>query len=280
VAADRHLTTGAYLESIGVPKLAPAITPFDPGYDLHTLVGHLDQSGALMSRLKISMACWIVADEEVTRAKLRAAAERGVPTVSGGGPFEIAAAQGRLPEFLDLCADVGFDRIEAGQGFTTTPLDPVAVVEQAAARGLEVQYELGGKHDGAFTTDVVDGLVRLGTSWLEAGAKELVIEARESARDVGLFGADGTYHAEFAEQLISAFGLEQLVFEAPDKPSQFTLLDHLGQGVQLSNVRLEEVLRVEIYRRGLHSDSFDKPALRPRAPFMELQPDPVAATRP
>jgi phosphosulfolactate synthase len=278
VAAERQLTTKGYLEAIGVPDLPAALSPFDPGYDLHTLVGHLDQSGALMSRLKISMACWIVADEEVTRAKLRAAAERGVPTVSGGGPFEIAAAQGRLPEFLDLCADVGFDRIEAGQGFTTTPLDPQAVVRQAADRGLEVQYELGGKHDGAFTTDVVDGLVRLGTDWLEAGALELVVEARESARDVGLFGSDGTYNGELAERMISAFGIERLVFEAPDKRSQFTLLDHLGPRVQLSNVRLEEVLRVEIYRRGLHSDSFSNPLLRPRAPFMELQPDELSST--
>jgi hypothetical protein len=29
-------------------------------------------------------------------------------------------------------------------------------------------------------------------------------------------------------------------------------------------VRLEELLRVEIYRRGLHSDAFNQPKLRPR----------------
>jgi phosphosulfolactate synthase len=36
--------------------------------------------------------------------------------------------------------------------------------------------------------------------------------------------------------------------------------------VQLGNVRLEEVLRVEIYRRGLHSDAFRRENLRPRRP--------------
>jgi len=30
---------------------------------------------------------------------------------------------------------------------------------------------------------------------------------------------------------------------------------------------LEEVLRVEIYRRGLHSDAFGKPHLRPPPPM-------------
>jgi phosphosulfolactate synthase len=53
------------------------------------------------------------------------------------------------------------------------------------------------------------------------------------------------------------------MFEAPDKPSQFVLLDHFGRDVHLCNVRLEELLRVEIYRRGLHSDAFANPKLRP-----------------
>jgi phosphosulfolactate synthase len=34
--------------------------------------------------------------------------------------------------------------------------------------------------------------------------------------------------------------------------------------VRLCNVRLEELLRVEIYRRGLHSDSFCRDNLRPQ----------------
>jgi phosphosulfolactate synthase len=54
-----------------------------------------------------------------------------------------------------------------------------------------------------------------------------------------------------------------IVFEALTKSSQFALLDHFGPEVQLCNVRLEELLRVEIYRRGLHSDAFHRPLLRP-----------------
>lgn len=40
-----------------------------------------------------------------------------------------------------------------------------------------------------------------------------------------------------------------------------SLLDHFGHEVQLSNVRLEELLRVEIYRRGPRSNAFNKPKL-------------------
>jgi phosphosulfolactate synthase len=92
---------------------------------------------------------------------------------------------------------------------------------------------------------------------------EIIVEARESAQGVGLFDNEGKLNGEFADRFAEAFGLAKLTFEAPNKPSQFALLDHFGREVQLSNVRLEELLRVEIYRRGLHSDAFGKSNLRP-----------------
>src|SRR5438067_11912416 len=89
-------STAAFLTLINVPELPPRTSPFDPGYDPVTLESHLDQSAHLMSSLKISMACWIVADENASRRKVAAAKRHGVPVVTGGGPFEIAVAQGQL----------------------------------------------------------------------------------------------------------------------------------------------------------------------------------------
>jgi phosphosulfolactate synthase len=91
------ITTRKYLELIGVPQLRAATSPFDPGYDPVTVEAHLAQSAHLISILKVSMACWIVADEAASRAKFAAAKRHGVQTVTGGGPFEIAVAQGQLP---------------------------------------------------------------------------------------------------------------------------------------------------------------------------------------
>ena len=258
--------TSDYLEKIGVRKLTPATSPFDPGYDPVTLESHLEQSGHLMSVLKISMACWMIANEQSTRRKIAAAKRYNVPTVTGGGPFEVAVAQKQLPAYLDLCADIGVTRIECGEGFTDMPLPASDVIRMAHQRGLEVQFELGKKHGGAFSADVVAQLIEQGKKWLDAGAVQLVIEARESARGVGLFDDSGNFNAAFADTFAEAFGLEIAMFEAPNKPSQFALLDHFGPAVHLCNIRLEEVLRVEIYRRGLHSDAFQNPKLRPQIP--------------
>jgi phosphosulfolactate synthase len=258
--------TADYLKKIGVPDIPPSISPFDPGYDPITLEGHLEQSAHLMSILKISMACWMVANETATRRKFSAAKRHGVPTVTGGGPFEVAVAQGQLPAYLDLCSDIGATRIECGEGFTDMPLKARDVVKMAGKKGLDVQFELGKKHAGAFSEVAVTELIEQGQRWLDAGALQLVVEARESANEVGLFDGAGNLNRGFADRFANAFGLRTVIFEAPNKPSQFALLDHFGREVHLCNVRLEEILRVEIYRRGLHSDAFSKENLRPSAP--------------
>ncbi|HEY7335235.1 MAG TPA: phosphosulfolactate synthase [Bryobacteraceae bacterium] len=256
--------TRNYLRLIGVAELPALTSPFDPGYDPVTLESHLEQSSHLIAILKVSMACWMVAKEEATRRKVAAAIRYRVPTVTGGGPFEIAVAQDQLPAYLDLCADIGFNRIECGEGFTDMPLGAKKVVKMAAERGLDVQFELGKKHTGAFSSDIVDALIAQGRRWLDAGARELVVEARESAKGVGLFDDAGNFNPGLADRFAKAFSLKIVTFEAPNKPSQFALLDHFGPNVRLCNVRLEELLRVEIYRRGLHSDAFGKENLRPR----------------
>jgi phosphosulfolactate synthase len=258
----KHHTT-EFLGLIGVPPIPPSTSPFDPGYDPITLEGHLQQSSHLMSLLKISMACWMIANESVIRRKIASAKAHNVPTVTGGGPFEIAVAQNQLPAYLDLCADLGVTRIECGEGFTDMPLPASQVVKMAHQRALEVQFEMGKKHGGAFEPGVIGELIDQGRRWLDAGSAELVVEARESAKGVGLFDAEGNLNLSFADRFAQAFGLGTVTFEAPNKPSQFALLDHFGSKVRLSNVRLEELLRVEIYRRGLHSDSFCKSNLRP-----------------
>ena len=248
--------THEFVQRLGVPDLAARTSPFDPGYDLQTVVSHLEQSHHLISRLKLSMACWLIAAEAATLAKIQAARRLGVPLVTGGGPFEIAQDKRMLSEFMELAASLGIDRIEAGQGFTTLRHGPSEVIQMAESYGLSVQIELGDKHGGSFTPEVVQELIDTGLRWLDAGAKQVVVEARESGKEIGLFDQDGRLDLTAADAFARAFGMDRAIFEAPTKKSQFDLLTHFGNTVNLSNVRLEELLRVEIYRRGLHADAY------------------------
>lgn len=261
IPPDRPTTRG-FLRLLGVHVIPPRTSPFDPGYDPLTVEAHLDQSASLMASLKISMACWLIADESATRRKFAAARAHNVPAVTGGGPFNLAVVQGRLDEYLDLCADMGVARVECGEGFATLAMRPADVARRVHARGLRFQYEMGKKHDGPFTDASLTESIDLGRAWLDEGAEQLVLEARETAQGVGVFDGEGRLNASFVDRVANAFGLDVVVFEAPTKTSQFALLEHFGASVGLGNVRLEELLRVEIYRRGLHSDAFASPKLR------------------
>src|SRR5689334_7681076 len=263
---SKQLSTREYLRLIGVRELPPMTSPFDPGYDPVTVESHIEQSAHLMATLKISMACWQIANESATRRKIAAARAHNVPTVTGGGPFEVAVAQGQLEAYLDLCAGLGITRIECGEGFTELSLKPRTIVRMAHECGLAVQYEMGKKHEGPFTGESLDEAIARGHNWLEAGAVQLVVAARESARGVGAFDNEGRLNHAFVDRFAEEFGFDVAMFEAPNKPSQFAFLEHFGPRVHLCNVRLEELLRVEIFRRGLHSDAFAMPNLRPARP--------------
>ena len=142
------------------------------------------------------------------------------------------------------------------------PLPPKRVIAMAHERGLEVQFELGKKHEGELTSDIVGGLINQGQDWLDEGAVQVVIEARESAQWIGCFDENGRFNAATSDRFAKAFGLQTCIFEAPTKPSQFAFLNNFGRDVHLCNIRLEEILRVEIYRRGLHSDAFEHENMR------------------
>lgn len=214
-----------------------------------------------MAALKLSMTCWQVAAFDATQAKIDAARTYGVPLVTGGASFEIAVNRGTLEQYFAMCQALGIDRIEAGEGFTDLRVTPDQTLSLARDYGLQVQFELGSKHEGTFTPERVKELVSQGREWVDAGVVCLVIEARESAQGIGLFGAHGEFRNETADLLVDEFPLDLLCFEAPTKASQFDLLKHLGPDVVLSNVRLEELLRVEIFRRGMHADSYGEPRL-------------------
>jgi phosphosulfolactate synthase len=70
---NHHSRTVAFLHKLGVTAMPARTSPFDPGYDPLTFESHLEQSSHLMSILKLSMACWIIAGEAATRRKIAAA---------------------------------------------------------------------------------------------------------------------------------------------------------------------------------------------------------------
>lgn len=254
----------SYLRLLGVDDSDPSTFAFDPGESAAVVSSSVEQCSHLLCGVKLSMATWQLASPRSVTTKVARIRAAGLIAIAGGGPFEVAAASGLIDEYLDLCADVGFDRVEYGEGFAAALGNPTYLIDLAHSRGLRVQYELGGKFTGAFGAS--EGLRDLVQKWLSAGAEQIVVEAREDAMDVGVFGAGGKLNPRMADDLVCFAGsdLRRLQFEAPTKASQFALIEHFGPRVILSNVRLGDVLRLEVFRRGLHPQSFLRKGLRPK----------------
>ncbi len=83
---------------------------------------------------------------------------------------------------------------------------------------------------------LIPGFNKASFGWMPEPSKSSW-EARESACGVGLFDDRGQLNTSFAERFVEAFGFDTVVFEAPNKSSQFALLNHFGNRVRLCNVR-------------------------------------------
>jgi phosphosulfolactate synthase len=252
-----------YLNRMGVASPPPSTYAFDPGYSSSTVQAHLFQSGHLLCGVKLSMATWQVAAGAAVAEKIASIHGAGLPVIAGGGAFEISSFYDVISDYFALCASTGFDWVEVGEGFAASIDSPAALVGLAGQFGLRLQYELGSKFRGPIEGSIV--ACSQIKEWLSAGANQIVVEAREDAVGVGLFDGHGVLNYRLADDLLRSVehDFRLLQFEAPTKKSQFALMEHFGPEVVLGNVRLEEILRVEVFRRGLHPQAFQCATLRP-----------------
>ena len=251
----------AYLAAIGARSLPPRTAPFDPGYLTRRGRKSSRQSAHLMATIRLR---WRVGRSRIPKRhapKSRPRATRESRQRPEEAP-RVAVAQGQLPLYLDLCASFGFQRIECGEGFTTLEDEPRSIIQAANERGLAVQYEVGPKHDGPMTKGTIKELLDRAARWLDGGAVQIVVEARESAVGVGLFDEQGALDPSLAH-----------AFADRSRPRP----RHLRGSDEIESICVPESLRAqrgplectprrapfEIYRRGLHSDAFSQPNLTP-----------------
>ncbi len=148
------------------------------------------------------MACWMVAEESATRSKIRAARDLGIPAVAGGGPFEVAVAQRALTRISGALRRRGHhaDRVRR-RVHRPAASRRLRSCARRASTAWRSEFELGEKHAGRFTDETGRRADRdrAAAGWRPARCR-LVVEARESAQDVGLFSAPGQFDSRQADR--------------------------------------------------------------------------------
>lgn len=161
-----------------------------------------------------------------------------------------------MEPFLQYADDLGFTGIEVSDGtLSLSTKERRRAIQSAKAYGFKVATEVGKKNG---TPIPVLRMQQIIADDLEAGADRVIIEGRESGKGVGIFDQNGNVKEAEMEALVHGLpNLESvLIWEAPLKSQQVSLIKRFGPNVNLGNIAPEETLALEALRCGLRGDTF------------------------
>ncbi|MEO9176153.1 MAG: phosphosulfolactate synthase [Gaiellales bacterium] len=185
----------------------------------------------------------------------------GVPVVCGGTLLEAAEAIGRFDAYRSWLVDNGFDCVEVSDGTIEMPRERKLEMIDLLARDFRVLSEVGSKDAEAVFAPYQ------WVAWIKeeraAGAWKVIMEARESGT-AGIYRGSGEVRSGLIDEIEHEIGIEDLIFEAPQKSQQAWFIRHLGAEVNLGNIPPEEVIPLETLRLGLRSDTMADILLAPR----------------
>ncbi len=205
--------------------------------------------------IKLTFGTSALYPESVLRDKIKLIRFYGVDVYPGGTLFEIAIWQDKLESYLQHATELGFTGIEVSDG--TIPLSTKErrrAIQSAKAHGFKVVTEVG-KKDG--TPIPVLRMKQIIADDLEYGADKVIIEGRESGKAVGIFDQNGNVKEAEMEALVHGLPCPEtvLIWEAPLKSQQVSLIKRFGPNVNLGNIAPEETLALEALRCGLRGDT-------------------------
>jgi phosphosulfolactate synthase len=172
----------------------------------------------------------------------------GIDTLPGGIPFQVAAVQGKVPQFMARIAELGFKGVEVSEdSIALTPGQRIASIKWALASGLTVYTELGKK----FPEHPLDADEAIATARrdLDAGVYLVVVEKS----DVALAIREGS---DALHRLMRGVGPERLIIECGPGDDRFRiakwLISEFGVDVNLENIDADDAYIIESMRYGLH----------------------------
>jgi phosphosulfolactate synthase len=250
---------------LGLPERAPkpreqALTHvMDKGMSLTQIQGMFDTAGDYIDIVKLGWGTSYVTGN--LAEKLALYRSYGVPIVCGGTLLEAAEAIGRFDAYRSWLTENGFDCVEVSDGTISMARERKLEMIDLLARDFRVLSEVGSKDAEAVFAPYQ------WVAWIKeeraAGAWKVIMEARESGT-AGIYRGSGEVRSGLIDEIEHEIGIEDLIFEAPQKSQQAWFIRHLGAEVNLGNIPPEELIPLETLRLGLRSDTMAEILLAPR----------------
>jgi len=227
----------------------------DLGYGIGLVKEFLENCGIYIDRAKLAFGTSVLYSEDYLSDKIKLYRSFDVDVNPGGTCAEIAIYQGVYDAFLDKAKALGFTTIEISDG--TIRMDDdlrASVITKAMKMGFEVVSEIGKKdiEEQLAITEMIRQVKRDA----DLGVSSVTLEARGTAKGIGVYGTDGKVKADDVDHILDCgVAPERFVWEAPGKDGQEFFITYLNNNVNLANIRYYDVIALEGLRRGFRGDT-------------------------
>lgn len=214
----------------------------------------LNVAGAYIDFIKLGFGTTAITPPDVLERKMASAKRHNVWIYPGGTFFEMAFAKGRWEQYLEKLKYLGFPAVEISEGTISISPEMRQIIINNASKSFLVLSEIGKKEKGSQVT-----LQELRHTYEQdrmAGATYVILEGRESGKDVGIYNQQGDFDPEFVLEAQTITGPD-VIWEAPLKSQQVAFIHLLGPDVHLGNIATGDALALEALRCGLRSDTFE-----------------------
>lgn len=234
----------------------PAVTMvIDKGVPLGQFGDLLEVVAPFVRFWKLGFASALLYAPRTLDAKVALAREMGVEVYCGGTLLEATRTLGDVGAVGRRLRAHGFRWVEVSDGtFPLAPEERRSLVRWAVDMGFEVITEVGSKDSRRRLEP--EGAAEQAEADFDAGARFVVVEARDSGRGVGIFDGRGRLRLDAWERLRALLPHpERIIWEAPGTEQQRELLLRAGPGIGLGNVQVTDALTLAAMRWGLRADT-------------------------
>lgn len=216
----------------------------------------LETMGDYIDSLKFAGGSFTLFPKAELQKTIRLCHEHHV-LVSTGGFIEYVLMRGRdyVARYLEECHRLEFDIVEISAGFITLPFDDwLHLVEQTQKAGLKAKPEVGIQFGagGATSAEELEAqgtrdpawVIQLAKRFIDAGAYMVMIESE------GITESVKAWRTDVPAKMVSALGLEKVMFEAADPRVFSWYIKNYGPDINLF-VDHSQIVQLECLRSGI-----------------------------
>jgi phosphosulfolactate synthase len=216
----------------------------DRGYGMNRIADLIETAGSHVDWVKFAIGAWRVLDEALLRRKIDVLQSAGIKVFMAGDCSEAAYLQGVSERFYNTVRDLGADGVEVSSAQVLMPTDDkLRLIEMADAAGLSVVAEAGRKGSDP-RPSLHGGIVKEIATLRQAGPWRVLVQAE------GITEGVDEPRLDLVREIVAAYGVETLIFQAKDTPTQEFYVRSFGNGVSL-DIEDDQAVGLELLRRGI-----------------------------